>query len=60
MGQFDAQLAWIESQTPRMEASIERWCAINSGSHHRAGIDAVASEVIEAFSPLCARVERVA
>ncbi len=60
MGQFDAQLAWIESQTPRMQASIERWCAINSGSHHRAGIDAVASEVIEAFSPLSARVERVA
>ena len=60
MGQFDAQLAWIESQTPRMQASIERWCAINSGSHHPAGIDAVACEVIEAFSPLSAQVERVA
>ncbi len=60
MGHFDAALAWIGDQTPRMRANIERWAEINSGSRHRAGLEAVGREVLTAFEPLAADVERVA
>ena len=56
MARFDAQLHWIEGQIPRMEASIEHWCGVNSGSHNRAGIERVGDEVLKAFAPLEARV----
>jgi glutamate carboxypeptidase len=59
MASFDRELAWIGDQTTRMESQIERWCSLNSGSRHRAGIESVAAEVIEAYSPLGARLERV-
>ena len=47
MARFDAQLHWIEGQIPRMEASIEHWCGVNSGSHNRAGIERVGDEAFE-------------
>jgi glutamate carboxypeptidase len=60
MSHFDPQLDWIESQTSRMESSLERWCAINSGTLNPTGIEAFAAEVLDAFRPLSAEVERVA
>ncbi len=60
MGGFDAQLRWIESQKAPMQSSIEGWCAINSGSHNPAGIEAFAGEVIEAFAPLAAQTQCIA
>ena len=60
MGHLDAQLRWIEGERPAMEARIERWCAIQSGSHNRAGIEALSDDVAAAFSPLGAPIERIA
>jgi len=60
MGPFETHLAWIGEQRSAMEARIERWCAINSGSHHRAGIERVATDVAEAFAGLSAETRRVA
>jgi len=60
MGQFEAQLRWIERQAAKMLSSIEGWCAINSGSQNRAGIERFSAEVVEAFSVLDAETRRVA
>lgn len=37
-----------------MESNVERWCAINSGTRNRAGIEAFTSEVLKDFAPLAA------
>jgi glutamate carboxypeptidase len=59
MASFDEQLRWIEDQRPRMEACLERWCAINSGTRNRAGIETFAAAVLEEFAPLGADTRRV-
>ena len=59
MGDFDAGMRWIEGQHARMRERIERWAAINSGSEHRAGIEAVAVEAVAALQELGADVSRV-
>jgi glutamate carboxypeptidase len=59
MSQFEPQLEWIESQCSRMVSNIERWCAINSGTQNRVGIETLADEVLAAFAPLAAESERV-
>ena len=59
MRRFETRLEWIEGQAATMRSRIERWCAINSGSHHRRGIERFAEAALEAFEPLDARVRRV-
>lgn len=59
MDHFDDQLEWIGSQSARMESQIEDWCAINSGTANRSGIEALSMEVLRAFAPLEAAAKHV-
>ncbi len=52
-------LPWIDSQADIMRDRIERWCNINSGSTHQAGVERVAVEVIAVLNDLADTVERV-
>lgn len=60
MSFLDEPLEWIDAQRGSMVAAIERWCAINSGSQNRTGIEALSRDVEEHFASLGAACERVA
>lgn len=53
-------LAWIETQADVMRDRVQRWCAINSGSANRDGIERVAAAVEPALRAMADSVERIA
>ncbi len=59
VGDFDAAMQWIEGQEARMQRRIRRWATINSGSSHRAGIEAMACQAVAALQELGAEVTRM-
>lgn len=45
-------LDWIDSRADHMIATVKDWSRINSGSHNRAGLDAMRKRLAEAFGAL--------
>lgn len=54
---FTPQLDWIARQQGAMEALVERWANINSGSYHVEGLRNMRAAVAAAFSPLGGEAE---
>src|SRR5437764_196649 len=52
MRRFAEQLNWIDSQRDALRARVVAWSAINSGSHHLAGLERMAAALGEAFGHL--------
>lgn len=56
---LDGLLQWIGEQRALACGRVELWARINSGSLHRAGLEALAEQVANDFAPLGAQLERV-
>lgn len=55
---YRSLLDTIAQRQPELEQTLLRWCAINSGSAHVPGIDAMLATLEAAFASLGARIER--
>ncbi len=55
----DEAMFWIDGQAEPMRQRVERWCAINSGSINRDGLEQMAAEAVGAFEPLGGRIDRL-
>ena len=57
MENFAKELAWIETQGPRMIERVKAWSAINSGSHNQDGLAKMAEVIADEFASLGAELE---
>ena len=57
MENFAKELAWIETQGPRMIERVKAWSAINSGSHNQDGLAKMAALIAGEFTALGADLE---
>ena len=57
MENFAKELAWIETQGPRMLERVKAWSAINSGSHNQDGLAKMAALIAGEFTALGADLE---
>lgn len=54
---YQPYLDWIGEQQPRMITLIERWAAINSGSHNLLGLEAMRKALRQEFQRLPGQIE---